>query len=217
VKAAWRYLALSGCFFLGYHALIFGLFLVRAGAWPNYFKIFNFVPDILETLSYHPPFRELVELLPEQPIYLYGWVFEKTSTIEWLFTFTLHNLFMSVLLSCLLAANAVLLKTLTARGGPVKGSACAGGVAGIMGTGVSAAACCGSGSSSLLLSTLGLGSSLIGFIEDFAAPLEWFGIGLLVWSTVHLYRKRRWLAADAAPMTGEGARNSSGGAHDGRR
>lgn len=192
-RVSGSYPVLFGCFFLGYHALIFGLFLVRAGAWPNYFKIHNFIAEIVETLSYRPPLRELIALLPDQPIYIYAWVFQKTNTTQWLFIFTLRNLALSALLSLLLAANVSLFRSLKAGRGAVKGSACVGGVAGVMGTSISAAACCGSASSSILLSTLGLGSSVILFIEQFATPLEWLGIGLLIGSTVYLYRRTRRL------------------------
>ncbi|MBI4637902.1 MAG: hypothetical protein HY727_16325 [Candidatus Rokubacteria bacterium] len=60
-----------------------------------------------------------------------------------------------------------------------------------MGAGISAAACCGSASSSLLLATLGLGSSVVMAVERFAAPLEWLGIGLLTGSTLYFHGKVR--------------------------
>ncbi|MBI4637900.1 MAG: hypothetical protein HY727_16315 [Candidatus Rokubacteria bacterium] len=83
------YLGLVACFFLGYQTLIFGLFLLRAGAWPNFLKVHNFVAEVVETLSYRPPIREVVRLVADQPVYIYAWVFEKTHTTEWLFIFTL--------------------------------------------------------------------------------------------------------------------------------
>ncbi len=189
MRATGIYLGFSACFFAGYQLLILALFLLRAGAWPNYFRVHNFVLEVIETLSYWPSWREVTTLIPDQPVYLYAWVFEKTHTTEWLFIFTLRNLAISATLSALLAANLVLFRRLKAHRGSAKSSACVGGMAGVVGTGVSAAACCGSASSFSLLSALGLGSSVIMFIDKFSTPLEWLGIALLIASAMHLYRK----------------------------
>ncbi len=187
--------ALFGCFLVGYQGLILGLFLVRAGAWPNFFSAHNFIVEGVEYLSYRPPWRELLTIFPDQPVYTYGWIFEKTNTTQWLFIFTLRNLATSVLLSLLLAANVMLIRNLKAGQGALKGSACMGGMAGVMGAGVSAAACCGTSSSSILLATLGLGSSAITLIELLVTPLEWLGVILLIGSTAYLYRAGRASAA----------------------
>jgi hypothetical protein len=187
-RAGWRrFVVLAVALFVAYHTIILGLFVYRAGAWPNYFKIQGFVPEVLELISYHPSWREWVTLVPDQPVYIYASVYEKTQTMQWLFVFTLKNLMMSIALSLLVALNLVLMR---ARRLSSNVGTCAAGVTGLFGAGVSAAACCGTASSSMVLSALGVGGGIIAVIAEHSTALGWLGLALLVANAAYLARRR---------------------------
>ncbi len=189
--ASWRrFLILALATFAAYHAIILALFVYRAGGWPNYFKLQRFVPEVIELVSYRPSWREWLTLVPEQPVYIYASVFEKTGTTQWLFVFTLKNLLTSVALSFLVALNLVLM--LAARPSRFSGNVGTGlaGATGLFGAGVSAAACCGTASSSMLLSALGLGGGLVATIAEYSTSLAWLGLAVLLANAFYLSRRR---------------------------
>lgn len=87
---------------------------------------------------------------------------------------------------------------LAARPSRVSGNVGTGlaGATGLFGAGVSAAACCGTASSSMLLSALGLGGGLVATIAEYSTSLAWLGLAVLLANALYLSRRRSEISGE---------------------
>lgn len=176
--------------------LLYAVFIVSAAALsvraiPNYFRWYDVIGGIWDSLTLSMSLLDRYELLSEQPLFEFGYVRPAgdgliVEAYEGVVAVTLHVVLNLLLMSALIAAYCLLLGRYFRSKGPVgtavgsSALAGGGGSIGVVTAGVASVACCGSAGLPAVLSLVGVGAGVGLFLAEYDRLFGLLGVLLMV-------------------------------------
>lgn len=187
----WLILTLS--FTVGYYLLLMASLILRFGNLPNYARVYNWPESVWTIVRSTPSIRDMPPIIAEEYLLEFGYMnYDYGLGIsEWALNIIPYKVVLMLVLSGLLAANLLLLRTKTScsTGSRLKAGAATGlgaGFVAVTSATMSWVVCCATPTWIVGLSMLGLGVSTAFWIEPIGPWLTAAGYLLLCFSLIAL-------------------------------
>src|SRR5262245_4808270 len=173
---------LTGLVFAGYAVFIVTMTALNAGGLPNYYRSFDVVEAVVETLTLTMPPSARYELLTEQPLLEFGRRHPIMGTLEGVYVLSLHAALNLVLMSALIALYYLLLSRALRQRGVTSGTlggflvGGSGSAMSVLTAGAATVACCGGTGVSVALSLVGASAGAGLFLAEHGRAFGGFGI-----------------------------------------